>query len=105
MRLAGDEIKPAVVLLDAFDHATFGFFNSLNFVTYLARTRTDGRSGDDGSYRVEMDYNGWIMLEARTDPADPVAALTEQREIFEEMVAAAIGSPLTLIASERVESR
>ena len=37
---------------------SFGFFDSLNFATYLARTRTDGLVGDDASYRGEMDYNG-----------------------------------------------
>ena len=36
---------------------------------------------------VKMDYDGWILLEARTEPADRVAALIEQREIFEKMVA------------------
>lgn len=33
-----------------------------------------------------MDYDGWILLEARTDPADKIAALTEQRTVFEELV-------------------
>lgn len=36
-----------------------------------------------------MDYNGWILLEARTEPKDRVAALAEQREVFEKMVAKA----------------
>lgn len=31
-------------------------------------------------------YEGWILLEARTDPADKVAALIEQRQIFEKLV-------------------
>ena len=35
----------------------------------------------------EMKYKGWILLEARTDPRDKVAALIEQRKVFEEMVA------------------
>jgi sugar phosphate isomerase/epimerase len=35
---------------------------------------------------VDMDYDGWILLEARTDPEDKVAALIEQREVFEQMV-------------------
>jgi len=34
----------------------------------------------------EMDYQGWILLEARTNPADKIAALIEQRKIFERMV-------------------
>jgi sugar phosphate isomerase/epimerase len=38
---------------------------------------------------VAMDYAGWILLEARTKPDDRVAALIEQREVFEKMVAKA----------------
>jgi sugar phosphate isomerase/epimerase len=41
---------------------------------------------------VAMDYAGWILLEARTNPDDRVAALAEQREVFEKMVAKAKGS-------------
>ncbi|OHB75471.1 MAG: hypothetical protein A2Z25_21615 [Planctomycetes bacterium RBG_16_55_9] len=41
---------------------------------------------------VAMDYKGWILLEARTEPADRVAALAEQREVFEKMVAKAKAS-------------
>jgi sugar phosphate isomerase/epimerase len=32
------------------------------------------------------DYDGWVLLEARTDPADRVAALAEQRKLFSEMI-------------------
>ena len=32
-----------------------------------------------------MNYSGWILLEARTNPTDKVAALIEQRQIFEQM--------------------
>jgi sugar phosphate isomerase/epimerase len=35
---------------------------------------------------VKMDYAGWILLEARTEPKDRVKALTEQRILFEQMV-------------------
>jgi len=35
---------------------------------------------------VRMDYKGWILLECRTDPEDKVAALKEQREVFEKMI-------------------
>jgi sugar phosphate isomerase/epimerase len=35
---------------------------------------------------VGMDYKGWILLEARTKPADRVKALAEQRVLFEQMV-------------------
>ena len=34
----------------------------------------------------KANYKGWILLECRTDPADKVKALIEQREIFEKMV-------------------
>lgn len=33
-------------------------------------------------------YEGWILLEARTDPQDKVAAMTEQRLVFESMLQA-----------------
>jgi sugar phosphate isomerase/epimerase len=35
---------------------------------------------------VKMDYKGWILLECRTDPADKVAALKEQREVWKKMI-------------------
>ena len=38
---------------------------------------------------VGMDYAGWILLEARTKPEDRVKALTEQRHVFDDMVAKA----------------
>ena len=38
---------------------------------------------------VGMDYEGWILLEARTKPADRVAALSEQLEVFNAMIAKA----------------
>jgi sugar phosphate isomerase/epimerase len=33
----------------------------------------------------EMNYAGWILLEARTNPQDKVAALIEQRKLFAQM--------------------
>jgi sugar phosphate isomerase/epimerase len=41
---------------------------------------------------VAMNYDGWILLECRTNPRDRVAALVEQREVFERMVAAGGGN-------------
>ncbi len=38
---------------------------------------------------VEMDYDGWILLEARTNPKDRVKALVEQRQVWRRMVARA----------------
>jgi len=36
-----------------------------------------------------MKYSGWILLEARTEPADRVAAMKEQLALFNEMTAKA----------------
>ena len=38
---------------------------------------------------IGMDYAGWILLEARTNPEDRVKALIEQREVFKQMLAKA----------------
>lgn len=38
---------------------------------------------------VKMDYAGWVLLECRTKQKDRIAALIEQREVFETMVAKA----------------
>lgn len=35
---------------------------------------------------VKNKYEGWVLLECRTNPADKVKALIEQREIFEKMI-------------------
>lgn len=37
--------------------AAFGFYQNLRMDGYVARTRTDGRDGDDTSYRANLDYN------------------------------------------------
>jgi sugar phosphate isomerase/epimerase len=31
-------------------------------------------------------YQGWVLLECRTDPKDKIAAMIEQREIFEKLI-------------------
>lgn len=36
---------------------------------------------------VAMDYDGWILMENRTEPDDIVAGMHEQRAIFKEMIA------------------
>jgi len=33
-----------------------------------------------------VNYNGWILLEARTNPSDKVAAMKEQAAVFKQMV-------------------
>ena len=35
---------------------------------------------------AKMNYQGWILMEARTQPADRVAALKEQLELFKGLV-------------------
>lgn len=55
------------------------------------------REFNDGKYPypklakllVDVDYEGWVLLEARTKPADRVAALAEQRELFTKLVTTA----------------
>jgi hypothetical protein len=42
---------------------------------------------------VAMDYSGWILLEARTNPDDRVEALAGQRDVFDRMVAVAKARP------------
>lgn len=55
------------------------------------------REFDEGDYPyqqlmdllVNTDYDGWILMEARTEPVNRVEALAEQREIFDQLVAQA----------------
>jgi uncharacterized protein DUF5916 len=37
---------------------TFGFYDNLNVNTYWARSTTNGRTGNDTSYRGQLDYQG-----------------------------------------------
>lgn len=34
----------------------------------------------------EINYDGWILLEARTEPTDKIAAMLEQKAIFNQMI-------------------
>lgn len=36
---------------------------------------------------VEINYEGWILLEARTKPEDRIAAMKEQMDVFNSMIA------------------
>jgi len=40
---------------------------------------------------VDIDYEGWVMLESSTKPEDPVAGLAKQVALFRELVAKARG--------------
>lgn len=52
------------------------------------------RELNDGSYPYQqlfdlfagIRYNGWILLEARTDPADKISAMKEQLNLFTQMI-------------------
>jgi hypothetical protein len=35
---------------------------------------------------TDMNYDGWILLEARTSPDDRIAAMKEQKRLFDEMI-------------------
>lgn len=41
---------------------------------------------------ADIHYDGWILLEARTEPADRIAAMNEQRILFNSMINKAIKS-------------
>ncbi|MES2738726.1 MAG: TIM barrel protein [Verrucomicrobiota bacterium] len=64
--------------------------------SFLGKT-THIREVNEGKYPydqlakllVEADYEGWVLLEARTKPADRVAALAEQKKLFMDLVTAA----------------
>ena len=32
---------------------------------------------------IKMKYNGWLLLECRTDPEDTIKAMAEQKQIFD----------------------
>jgi sugar phosphate isomerase/epimerase len=71
-----------------------GLEANFNLVKKRLGTTTHVREFNIGDYPyqqlidlfVRMDYQGWILLEARTKPKDRVAALIEQRQVFEKMV-------------------
>lgn len=64
--------------------------------------RVQGRFGDtvhvrelnEGDYPYDklmklfkdIHYKGWILLEARTNPPDKIAAMTEQRKVFDRLI-------------------
>ena len=35
---------------------------------------------------IDNRYEGWILLEARTNPGDKIAAMIEQRKVFEQLI-------------------
>lgn len=74
-----------------------GLVHNFNLVKDRFGSTAHVRELDAGDYPyqdlmdlfVGIDYAGWILLEARTKPADRVAAMVQQRECFEKLVAKA----------------
>ncbi len=51
---------------------------------------------------VEMNYAGWILLEARTKPKDRIKALIEQRQVWQQMIAKA-QAPRAITRNVRID--
>lgn len=49
--------------------------------------RTDYPYQDLLTNLVNMNYTGWVLLECHTNPADKVASMRAQREVFDRMIA------------------
>jgi hypothetical protein len=87
-RLRGDKLAPA---------EAGGLEYNFNLVKDRFGNTVHIRELNIGSYPyqklmnllVDMDYKGWVLLEARTNPQDRVKALTEQRQLWEQMIAKA----------------
>lgn len=79
------------------DLAGEGLVHNFNLVKDRLGSITHVRELNEGDYPyqelinlfVGINYEGWILMEARTEPADRVKALAEQRALFDEMVARA----------------
>ena len=50
---------------------------------------------------VATNYDGWVLLEGRIMPKDPIQAMIEQREVFAQMVAKAHAGPAQPAAGRR----
>jgi len=49
---------------------------------------------------AQINYTGWVLLEARTEPKDRVQALIEQRQFWEQMLAKTLSGKITAKQSE-----
>lgn len=71
-----------------------GLVHNFNLVKDRFGDTVHVRELDDASYPYQqlmnlfkdINYKGWILLECRTDPKDKVAALIDQKRIFEGML-------------------
>ena len=76
------------------DLAGQGFDYNFNLVKNRLGATTHVRTLDSTDYPyqklinnlVKMDYDGWILLEASSEPEDKVKALAQQAVLFKEMV-------------------
>ncbi|MCA9173143.1 MAG: sugar phosphate isomerase/epimerase [Planctomycetales bacterium] len=74
-----------------------GLEYNFNLVKNRLATTTHVRELNLGDYPypkliellVSTKYNGWVLLECRTNPADKVAAMIEQAKVFDELIAKA----------------
>jgi sugar phosphate isomerase/epimerase len=70
-----------------------GLEHNFNLVKHRFGATVHVRELDEGEYPYpelmrlfsKIQYKGWILLEARTNPPDKIAALIEQRQLFEEL--------------------
>lgn len=71
-----------------------GIEYNFNLVKHWLGDTTHIRELDDPKYPYQQlfsmlkkaNYNGWVLLEARTNPSDRVVAMKEQKAIFERMI-------------------
>lgn len=74
-----------------------GIVHNFNLVKERLADTVHVRELDVGDYPyqtlfdllVGIDYGGWILLECRTNPRDRIAALKEQRAVWQKMIARA----------------
>lgn len=70
-----------------------GLEHNFHLVQHRFGATVHVRELDQGNYPypdlmrllTKIQYKGWILLEARTNPSDKIAALIEQRRIFDEL--------------------
>lgn len=76
------------------DYAGEGLEHNFGLVRGRLSETTHVREFNEGDYPYPelfdllagINYGGWILMEARTEPADRVRALKEQRRLFNQMV-------------------
>jgi hypothetical protein len=75
---------------NAEDLTAHGLVYNFNLLKYKFGATVHVREFNDESYPYQqlfnlltgMNYSGWILIEARTEPSDRVAAMIEQKQLF-----------------------